>query len=217
MRLLILLLSSMFFVGCAAPIVKVDIPNIKESDAANVADLRPASEKENKIFSLAITSEAYGTYRRGDARLNPPVTRILQHRAYEKFNATGEIPKIKIHHLVVYANLKSELRRDVTGGFLGGLIGAGIASATQKNVVDGIASVMSEEEFRSLGDEEYKRTLYTEKENPNKASVFIVYLDAEVNGKRTVVKTMTPTKLADGKNPHLAAVETAIAYFLQQY
>jgi hypothetical protein len=95
MRLLILLLSSMLFVGCAAPIVKVDIANIKDSDAVNVVDLRPASEKENEIFSLAITSEAYGTYRRADSLLNPSAPRILQHRAYEKFNATGKLPKIK--------------------------------------------------------------------------------------------------------------------------
>lgn len=217
MRLFLLMLSSILFVGCAAPIAKVDIPNIKESETVNVVDLRPASEKENEIFSLAITSEAYGTYRRGDALLNPSATRILQHRAYEKFSSSGELPKIKIHHLVVYMNLKSELRRGVTGGLLGGAIGGAIASATKNNAVAGINSVIDGKEFEALSKEEYKRSLYTEKENPNKASVFVVYLDAEINEKRVFVKTMTPTKLAEGKNPHVAAVETAVAYFLEQY
>jgi Cu2+-containing amine oxidase len=100
---------------------------------------------------------------------------------------------------------------------LAGPIGGAIASATKNNVVDGVASVIDGKEFEASSKEEYKRTLYTEKENPNKASVFIVYLDAEVDGKRVFVKTMTPTKLPEGKNPHIAAVETAIAYFLQQY
>lgn len=218
MKYFYLLILSTLIVGCAAPTVKVDVPNINESNTLSVTNLRPATEKEDKIFSLSISSDAYGTYRRGDALLNPTATRIFQHRVYEKFSLKNAKPDIKIHHLVVYMNLKSELRRSVTGGLLGGVVGAGIAASTQKYGVDGIASIVAQKEFEAF-DEEYKRALYSEKENPNKASVYFVYLDAEINGKRVFVKTMTPVRLPkeNTKNPHVAAVETASAFFLDQF
>jgi len=119
---------------------------------------------------------------------------------------------------VVYSNQKSELRRGVFGGVLGGAIGAAIASDTQKYGIDGIARLTTEDEFNSF-EKEHKRALYTPDENPNKVSVFKVYLDAELDGKRTFVSTMTPTNLPKDveRNSHVAAIETAIAYFLDQY
>lgn len=218
MKYIFLVIFSLLIVGCAAPVVKVDVPNINESHLLSVTDLRPKTEKESEIFSLVISSEAYGTYRRGDALLNPTAIRIFQHRVYEKFSPQNFKPEVKVHHLVVYMNLKSELRRGVTGGLLGGVIGAGIAASTQKYGVDGIASIITQKEFEAF-DQEYKRTLYSEKENPNKASVFVVYLDAEINGKRVFVKTMTPFQppKENTKNPQVLAVEAATAFFLDQF
>jgi len=216
MRVLCLVFVSIFVFGCAAPTIMVEVPNIEKSSSMDLVDLRPQSEKENKIFSLSITSEAYGTYRRGDKLLDPSMVRIFQHRVFEKYAELEDVPEVKLHHFVVYMNLKSELRRGVTGGLLGGVVGAAVASGTQKYGIDGLASITTTEEFNAF-EKEYKRALYTEEENPDKVSVFKVYLEAEIDGKRIFIETMTPTKLPDNKNPHVAAVETAIAYFLDQY
>lgn len=217
MRYLPLLLVASLTFGCAAPTITLDMPNLEASSAVAVQDLRPASEKENKIFSLAITSEAYGTYRRGDKLINPDPVRLLQHKVYEKYAQAEQLPAVNVHHLVIYMNLKSELRRGVTGGLLGGIVGSSIAASTQKYGVAGIAELTTEEAFNAF-DEEYKRALYTEEENPDKASVYKVYIDAEIDGKRVFVSTMTPTRLPEGnKNPHAVALETAIAYWLDQY
>lgn len=218
MRILALIIVTSLMVGCAAPTITLDMPNIEASSVLMIEDLRPETEKENKIFSLAITSEAYGTYRRGDKLINPNPVRLLQHKIYEKYAPSDAVPSVKVHHLVMYMNLKSELRRGVTGGVLGGVIGAAVASGTQKYGVDGIAEITSEEEFNAF-DEEYKRALYTEEENPGKASVYKVYIEIEIDGKRVFVSTMTPTRLPkdDTRNPHVVALETAIAYLLDQY
>ncbi len=216
MRFFALLFVSMFTFGCAAPTLMVDVPNIEKSESVKIQDFRPEIEKENKIFSLSITSDAYGTYRRGDQLIDPSPMRIFQHRVYEKYSKLDKDPDVKVHHFVVYLNLKSELRRGVVGGVLGGVVGAAVASGTQKYGIDGIATLTSLDEFERF-EKEYQRALYTEEENPGKVSIFRVYIEAEIDGKRTFITTMTPTRLPDGQNPHLAAIETAIAYFLDQY
>ena len=213
----LIILSVILVTSCAAPVAKVAVSNISESSSLIVTDLRPKSEKESKAFSYIITSKAYATYRRGDDLLNPPPMRLFQHRAYEKFNPIGKSPEIKVYHLVVYMNLKSELRRGGFGAVLGGAIGGAISAVTNDNTVNGIFSTVDRSEFNSLSKSEYKRALYTKEENPEKASVFVVYIDAEVDGKRTFIKTITPTNIPGEQNSHLAAVETAIEYFLQKY
>lgn len=218
MRPLVLLAISVFFFGCAAQTAMVDIPTIDQSSLVAIKDLRPETEKEDETFSLMISNEAYGTYRRGDKLVDPTPIRILQHRIHEKYSTSVTAPDTNVHHFAVYMNLKSELRRGVAGGFLGGMIGMGVAAGTQKYGVDGLASLTTEEEFMSV-EEEYKRALYTQDENPEKVSVYIVYLDAELDGKRSFIRTMTPTRLPKGdeRNPHVVAIEAAIAYFLDQY
>jgi len=218
MRIFVLIFLSIVIVGCATSTVVVDMPHLEESSLVTVEDLRPSTEKENEIFSLLITSEAYGTYRRGDKLVNPNPLRIFQHRIYEKYANKGVVPDVKVYHLVVYMNLKSELRRGAFFGVLGGVIGSAVASGTMKYGVNGLATLTSEEEFNAF-KQEYTRALYTEKENPGKVSVFKVYLEAEIDGKRVFVSTMTPTRLPKGveKNSHVVAIETAMAYFLEQY
>jgi len=206
----LILLIPLLALGCAQPTVKVNIPEIQQSSSLIIKDLRPTSEKENKIFSLSITSSAYGTYRKGEETLNPPMSQILRHRAFEKFKSSAQPLVITLHHMVVYYNAKSALRK----GAMGGLIGAAIASGAKVNLLETLAD---RTEFERLANDEYKRALYTEKENPEKASVFVIYIDAELNGKRTFVKTMAPDKTSDNQNAYASAVEGAIKYFLNQY
>ena len=217
MKTIIVVLCVIVCVGCSAPIVKVDIPNINESNSLNVVDLRPEIEKQSEVFGLMVTSSAYGTSRRGDELLNPPAIRILKHRAYEKFSALGEMPEIKVYHFVVYMNYQSELRSVALAAAIGGVIGAGIVTIPNHDTVEGVFSIIDKRDFRIDMDYEYTRALCSEKENPNKASVMVVYIDAEIDGKRTFIKSITPAKLESGMNPHLAAVEAAIQYYLQQY
>ncbi len=217
-QLFCLAFSIVFLSGCKSLTATAEIPKIEKSSIVITQDLRSETEKKNKIFSLLLTSKAYGTYRRGDKLIEPNPVRILQHRVYEKFMPMGVIPDVKVHHFVVYMNLRDELIRGSLASSFGGVIGAAIAAGTQKYGVDGTMSLTSREEFESF-EKEYKRALYTQRENPDKVSVYRVYLEAEINGKRTFVKIMTPTKLpkGDDRNAHLVAIETAIAFFLDHY
>ena len=218
MKFLVLTILAVLTVGCAAPTAMVNIPNIEKSALLEISDARPEEEKENEMFSFSITSDAYGVYRRGDELINPNPLRIFQHRIHERFLQNETPIKIKVNHFVVYMNLQSELRKGVAGGLLGGVVGAAIASGTQKYGIDGLASLVTQEGFMAIKDE-YQRALYTEEENPEKVSVYVVYLDAEIDEKRVFIKVITPTTLPEGnkRHPHVAAVETAISYFLDQH
>jgi len=216
MRFMLLIIISILTFGCSAPTARMVIPNIEDSSSVIVKDLRPASEKINKTFSLLITNEAYAIYRSGDKPFNPSPIRSFQHRLYEKYSSEGIVPEAKIYHFVVYKNLQAELRSDISRQYHRESSDAKIPFNTQKYGVDGLASVISREEFEHF-QKEYQRALYTEFENPNQKSVFKVYLEAEIGGKRTFIKTMTPLVLSENTNSHLMAVETAIAFFLDQY
>lgn len=218
LRSIVSLCFAILIAGCASPIIKVDVSNLEESSSVRTIDLRPPSEKENKLFSLLITSEAYGISRFGEERMIPIPLRLLQHRVYEKFSNESTSLELKVHHFVTYLNMKSELRGFAMGSAIGGAVGGSIMAGTAKYGVNGIAEIITEEDFIAE-EEEYKRGLYTEEENPEKVSVFIVYLDAEINGKRVFVKTMTPGSLSKemDEQPYVAAIQTAISYFLDQY
>lgn len=212
MKFIFAVVLSILITGCAAPIVMVNVPDIEKSATYTIEDLRPKSEKESEILSLVITSDAYGMYRQGD-QTNPAPLRILQHRIHEKYSQQENFPDVKVYHFVTYMNLQSEFRT----GVVGGLIGATINALTQDGV-EIVASHVARDEFAAFEDE-YKRAIYSEKENPNEASVLQVYIDAEINGKRTFIKTMTPVHLEEQPNkiPVVFAIETAIAYYLDQY
>jgi hypothetical protein len=206
-----LLLLPLLMLGCTPPITKVDIPNISKSSSVAVEDVRPELEKKNEILSLLVISGAYGIYRKGDETVDPPMIRILQHRAFEKFGNSTPNLKLKLHHMVTYLNRKSELRK----GVFFGAIGAAVASANRKNLM--ASEIVDPKKFEEANTEEYTRALYTEQENPDKTSVFVVYIESEINGKRVFTKTMSSTKVPEGQIPHTSAIEAAIEYHLAQY
>ena len=112
--------------------------------------------------------------------------------------------------MVVYYNAKSALRV----GALFGAIGAVIASTDDVAIYK---SQINASDFESIAKEEHKLALYTEKENPEDASVFLIYIDAELDGKRVFVRVMSPSKSPEGKDPYVLAVNATIEYFLAQY
>jgi hypothetical protein len=216
MRKSLLLALVLLVTGCATSVTKLDLPGIERSASVKVQDLRPETEKKSEIFSMLITSEAYATYRVSDAALDPSAIRLLQHRAYEKYADSGTPLSIKVHHLVVYRNLQSQLRKSAIGAGLGGVIGAMIAESTVQNL-DGTSNALIDnpKSFDLLADTEYKRAFYTDSENPKHASVLIVYMDIEMQGKRTFTRTVAPI-VPNAGDPLQSAVEAAIRYQLSQ-
>lgn len=209
------LLLPLLAIGCAQPITKVDVPNIARSSGVVVEDLRPELEKKSEIMSLSITSEAYGMYRKGDETLDPPMVRIFQHKAFEKFGAATPNLKLKLHHMVTYLNRKSELRKGVVGGTIAGPIGAALAAPKMTSLL--ASEIVDAKAFEEASGPEYKRALYTEKENPDKTSVLIIYIESEINGKRVFTKTMSSIVVPEGQHPHIVAVHSAIDHHLAQF
>ena len=210
MKSLFLLLILLNVVGCAQPTIKMDVPEIEKSQSITIKDLRPENEKQSELFSYSISNDAYGIYRKGDETLSPPMVQVFRHRAYEKFGSDKLISEIVVHHMVVYYNGKSAMRSGALFGAIGAAISATDDVAIYKSKID-------LNDFESVAKEEYKLALYSEKENPEGASVFVIYIDAELNGKRVFVRVMSPSKAPGGEDPYALAVNAAIKYFLEQY
>lgn len=214
-----LLVLPLFLSACAPVVTRVNLPGTDDSTSVQVRDLRPATEKESKIFSLLITSSEYGIYRKGDQTLDPPMTQLFRRLVYDKLGVGKATPPgISIYHMVVYQNRKSELRRGVAGGEIGGIIGAAVAAhINAEKTVNLSESLVNRDQFEKSGADEYERALYTDQENPQRASVYVIYIDAAVDGKRVFVKTMAPTKAPDGQDAYSLAAQSAIQYYLSQY
>jgi hypothetical protein len=216
MKKLLLLVVPLLLCGCAAKAVRMDMAGTDQSAAVPVKDLRPDSEKESEIFSLMITSSGYGTYRKGDEALDPPMPQVFRRMVYEKVGAGGAPTDITIHHMVVYMNMKSELRKGAIGS-IGGVVGAVITASMASNVgVNMNQALVDRATFEAAGHEEYERAFYTEAENPERASVFVVYIDATVNGKRVFIRTMAPVRGPKGQAPIVEAVKSSIQFYLTQ-
>lgn len=218
MKLLIAILTAALLTGCAAPVHKHQIANIQQSESVRVVDARPAYESEQKLFSALITSDAYGLYRWSTQTLDPSAERLFQHKVFEKFPQASQAPNVTIHHFVTYWNTQSSFRSSALGMAFGGAIGAAIVQANQNYDNDfRTASVNLAQFTKTAGDAEYERAYYSPEENPGKAPVFIVYLDAEINGKRSFIKGISPSTRKDGQNSYMAAVESTVQAFLSSY
>lgn len=217
MKKLIACLLALACVACTPAVVKVNVPDISKSDVVAISDLRPVSEKERKIFSLMITSKQYGIWRVGDAQLSPSPVRLLQHEIYEKFASTGSSPDAAIYHLVVYQNMQSQLRHGAVGAAVGGVIGAAVGNAMANHGENAQTTLVDEGAFNAALADEYKRGLYTKEEDPEKASVYIVYIDTMIGGKRVFTRTIAPVQPQGNENPLFAAIELAIKNQLAKY
>jgi len=213
----ILVTFAIFLSGCAAQVTQLNVADIEKSSAIPVKDERPETEKQKEIFSLLISSDAYGIYRIADEVLAPPAIRLFQHRAYEKFAASTSPLDIKVNHFVIYQNVQSELRRSAIGAGIGGAIGAlaaGSATTDPAGVSSSLADIKS---FDALEKDEFKRALYSENENPGKGSVAVIYIDTEINGRRVFTRSIAPLKAQNSENPFISGLEASIKYHLAQY
>ena len=203
--------------ACAAPAPQIAIPSIERSATVAVRDLRPPREKQMERFSLIVTNDAYGITRIGDDPIKPPPVRLFQHRAFEKLNFSTAPLSIGIHHLVVYRNLQSWGRRGALGAAFGGAIGAAVASGSGSQRSAGGSTLVAPTVFSAAGPDEWKLALFSLAEDPGPVISYVVYIDAEIQGKRVASKTIYPS-LKDNINLAIPeAVEAAIAFHLAQY
>lgn len=202
--------------GCTPSVTKVNVADIAKSDALQVQDRRPASEKEDKIFSLLVTSKQYGVIRTGDNRLSPSPIRLLQHEAYQKFAGSGEQHNVTVYHLVIYQNMRSQLRAGAIGAGVGGMLGGVIGNAMATHDAASQTQVVDEMSFNSVTDE-YLRGQYSAAENPSNASVYVIYLDTDIDGKKVFTRTVASMKPHDDGKPLLEAVELAVKNHLSHY
>lgn len=216
MKRMVVVLLSLMCAACAPVTTKVNVPDIAKSDSLSVSDVRPASERENKIFSLLITSKEYGIIRTGDVRLSPSPVRLLQHQAFQKFSAADRLPNVTVYHFVIYQNMKSQLRSGAIGAGVGGMVGALIGNAIGSHDKSSQTQVIDEKTFDSV-PEEYQHGLYTSTENPDKASVYIVYVDTDIDGKRVFSRTIASMQKHGDQNPLVDAVQLAIKNHLGNY
>tara|TARA_R110002124_G_scaffold57039_5_gene160234 strand:- start:974 stop:1633 length:660 start_codon:yes stop_codon:yes gene_type:complete len=217
MKKLLGTMAMLLLTGCAAGPIKVNVSDITQSESVQLSDVRPSNESEKETFSLLITSDAYAIYRNGDAVTQPSPLRLLQHRAYEKLSSNGDPLNIEVFHFVSYMNAQSTLRTGAVGSIFGP-IGAGIATASKDQTSNFSYSDIDRNKFESIpADQEYVRAYYSESENPNDAMVFVIYIDAEINGKRRIVRSVAPSVNDNGDHPYTAALEKSISAFLEYF
>ena len=214
MKRYLLALCVLVCAGCTPSVTKLNVKDIGSSDALSVVDARPASEKENKIFSLLITSKDYGIVRIGDGRLSPSAVRLLQHETFQKFAASGRQPTVTVRHLVIYQNMRSQLRSGAVGAGVGGALGGLVGNALGTHDASAHTTVIDE---LSFGGEEYLRGNYSAAENPDKASVWVIYIATEIDGKKVFTRTVASMKPHDDGNPFAEAVQLAIENHLARY
>ncbi|MCQ4317825.1 hypothetical protein EA797_20640 [Stutzerimonas zhaodongensis] len=177
---------------------------LEQSNSVVIKDMRPTIESEKEIFSLLITSSAYGIYRVADSATNPTGPRLLTHRAYEAFPALATKPAINVMHFVTYANLQSHLRKGSLGAAFGGPIGATLMTRSSPPAGQVLTTKIDSALLDQTEKEEHVRAYYSEEENPEKSPVNLIYIDAEILGQRVASRCLVPP-LAD--KPHLFLVE----------
>ena len=218
MKNLLAVIALVAMTGCAtkAPSM-LNVQGGEQSEKLVVPDLRPAVEKQGEMFSLLITSDAYGIRRLDEAATTPSAVRLLQHRTFEVLGSQAGMSSLKVRHLVVYQNAQSTLRRGALGAGLGGVIGAVAAGATAGEYSGVKNSLADEKSFEAQASSEFKRALYTEAENPSRGSVYVVFIETELNGKHVFTRTLAPVKQDKGQDALAMALESSVKYHLAQY
>jgi hypothetical protein len=204
--------------GCSSMPPPPEYQGLEKSDKIAIQDLRPSTEKEKEIFSLLVTSSAYGIYRVADEATKPTGPRLLAHRAYEAFPELSDQPSITVEHFVTYANLQSRLR---TSSLVAGLAGPiGVALMSQKELPAGdvlTTRIDSAVLDKTAGDEEYTRAFFTEQENPEKSPVNLIYIDTQMLGQRVASRCLVPP-IANKPTLYLVeAMDMCIANHLALY
>jgi len=212
----LLVLLMLACAGCTSAVTKVNVTDMAKSDSLPLRDIRPPSEKEHKIFSLLITSKEYGVMRAGDAKLSPGPVRLLQYEAFQKFVSADLPPQITVFHFVIYENMRSQLRAGAIGAGFGGMLGGMVGNAVGTHDSSSQTHIIDETSFNNVPDE-YLRGQYSAAENPDKASVYVIYVDTDIGGKKVFTRTIASMKPHGDQNALADAVQLAIKNHLSGY
>ncbi|WP_439464252.1 hypothetical protein [Roseateles sp. NT4] len=212
-----LIAASALLVGCSTT-ARLDTPETSSSAAASTQDLRPALEKTSKILSLLVTSEDYGIRRIGDDWYEPSPVRLLQARANQRRKGSTSDAKIVVHTLVTYANHAAFGRGVAQGAVVGGVLGGVVVGGAEPVKPKVSTTLFERAAFEALNGKEYQRGQFSSAENPSAVPVFIVYIDAEIDGQRRFTRTLMPAPTGSAFAKELPLVmEAAIAAHLDKY
>jgi hypothetical protein len=215
MKRLIVGLLALACAGCVPP-AKVDMPDAAKSASLPVSDMRPASEKDKKIFSLLLTSKEYGVIRTGDSGLSPSPVTVLQYDAFQKLG--GADHEVAVYHFVIYINAKAHLRSQAIFAGIGGIVGGMISHSVYNHTTSPETQLINRSTFDNVsGENEYERAYYTRDEDPGNSPVYIIFLDTDIDGKRLFTRTVAPMQQQGKENALAAAVELAIKNHLNDY
>ena len=67
-----------------------------------------------------------------------------------------------------------------------------------------------------LFDDEWRRGTYTDEENTKMVSVLVTWLDAEVDGKRVLVRVVSPISVKGPQRAESVSIDTCIDWWLEQ-
>lgn len=205
-----------FLYGCAAPTPPFAVNALDKSVALQIEDRRPAFENQSETFTHLITNEAYGTSRVGIETFVPSPLRLFQHRLFEHFSKRASPPSVTVRHFAIYRNMEA-FGKGVAGGAAAGAVGAIVLSKERAGEPMGtVHKTLTIDEFKSLSTPEWRLATFAAQENPSKAICYIVYIDAEIEGRRLITKTLVPTKLDEFNTVMPKAVEAAVQYYLSQ-
>lgn len=205
----LLLLVLLFTMNAYASDPEILDAELSRSSVLVVKDLRPPFESESKTMAWMRTSPDYGISRRNDKLVQPTPIRILQHRVFERL---GPDAKLTVHHFVTYLNSQAALLTALQKGPIRALMDpvSGGDAPTSKTLPD-------RSKFESFQlDDEWRRALYTDEENTRMVSVYVTYLDADVDGRRALVRVVTPVTVKAPQRAENLSIDTCIDWWLQQ-
>lgn len=221
MKWLIIFAVVLLCAACSPVVVKINASDIKDAKLVRLSDVRPESERKQKIFSLLITSKEYGIVRVGDNKFTPSPITLLRDKVYKKFSVTGHLPKVVVYHFVIYANGAESLRRGAAAALCSpgcGLINALLVDRFGDHDAQSQVGLVNERTFESLSYDEYRRALYLPDEDPaGSGSVYVVYIETKIDGKKVFTRTVVPSVKGSGRNALPEAVERAIDFHLSHY
>lgn len=206
------------FSGCAAPVHRLNVVGIERSESVRVNDLRPSSERQQEMFSSFVGSDAYAISRVADESFSPSAIRLLQHRVYEKFAGAVSAPlEVTVHHLVVYQNRQAEFRDVAFGAGFGSIGLPGMPNEVSADPSGVVTSLVDTNTFASLSSKEFARAVYSQRENPGRGSVIVVYIETEIGGRRVFSRALAPAKQKGSEAPFALALESAVRHHVAQY
>ena len=120
-KIILLLLSVLFLIGCAPPAYVISDTKSSGSLGSNttiiIDDIRPDSDKVHSIGSLLVTSKDYGIWTLGDKQFSPHLLDLVKQgvaKITSEQKNQPKIIKINLKRLIIQANHQADLLQTVS-------------------------------------------------------------------------------------------------------